>query len=147
MRMAGCASRAGPARTPRPGRLSPIRAPLSAGGGNARSRQPAAGRAARRPEKSWSDLEGMDFAATSDKTGHISLFVTLNGQDGHTQLRPCLMFEADSCKRLRRTLRFCSSKSADLSPEANPQRRPGNKPSISHNTYLLIKLKQTLSSD
>lgn len=54
-------------------------------------------------EKSWSDLEGtVDFAATSDKTGHISLFVTLNGQDGHTQLRTCLMFEAGQLQTFAR---------------------------------------------
>lgn len=46
-------------------------------------------------EKTWSDLESnVAFAATSDRTGHISLRVTLNGQDGDTQLRTCLMFEA-----------------------------------------------------
>jgi len=46
-------------------------------------------------EKSWSDLGStVNFAATSDRTGHISLFAMLNGQDGHTQLRTCLMFEA-----------------------------------------------------
>jgi hypothetical protein len=46
-------------------------------------------------EKTWSDLESnVKIAATSDKTGHISLRVTLNGQDGDTQLRTCLKFEA-----------------------------------------------------
>ena len=46
-------------------------------------------------EKTWSDLEtNVEIAATSDKTGHISLRVTLNGQDGDTQLRTCLKFEA-----------------------------------------------------
>ena len=46
-------------------------------------------------EKSWSDLESsVEIVATSDRTGHISLRVTLNGQDGDTQPRTCLKFEA-----------------------------------------------------
>jgi len=46
-------------------------------------------------EKTWSDLENsVEIVATSDKTGHISLRITLNGQDGDTQLRTCLKFEA-----------------------------------------------------
>jgi hypothetical protein len=46
-------------------------------------------------KKTWRDLESsVEIAATSDKTGHISLHITLNGQDGDTQLRTCLKFEA-----------------------------------------------------
>jgi primase-polymerase (primpol)-like protein len=46
-------------------------------------------------QKTWSDLENsVEIVATSDKTGHISLRITLNGQDGDTQLRTCLKFEA-----------------------------------------------------
>ena len=44
-------------------------------------------------EKTWSDLEqSVEIAATTDRTGHVSLSVTLNGQDA--QLRACLVFEA-----------------------------------------------------
>lgn len=46
-------------------------------------------------EKTWSDLEqNVVMAATSDRTGHVSLHMTLNGQDGDSHLRVRLEFEA-----------------------------------------------------
>jgi hypothetical protein len=46
-------------------------------------------------EKRWSDLEqNVTIAATSDSTGHVGLHIVLNGQDGDSQLRVRLEFEA-----------------------------------------------------
>ncbi|MFL6707707.1 MAG: DUF6228 family protein [Massilia sp.] len=46
-------------------------------------------------EKTWSDLErNVTIAATSDSTGHVSLHIVLDGQDGDSLLRVRLEFEA-----------------------------------------------------
>lgn len=51
-------------------------------------------------EKSWTDLENnVEIRASADKTGHISLSITLTGHDGYTQLRTCLQFEAGQLER------------------------------------------------
>lgn len=56
-------------------------------------------------EKSWSDLEGnVEIAATSDRTGHISLQVILNGQNGESQLRTCLKFEAGQLEKFAKEI-------------------------------------------
>jgi hypothetical protein len=46
-------------------------------------------------EKTWSDLErSVTIVATSDHTGHFSLHIVLDGQDGDSHLRVRLEFEA-----------------------------------------------------
>jgi hypothetical protein len=46
-------------------------------------------------QKTWSDLEqSVSIAATSDRIGHVSLRITLDGPDGESRLQVCLEFEA-----------------------------------------------------
>lgn len=46
-------------------------------------------------EKKWGDLESrVLFSATADSTGHVTVRVTLTGQDYDSFLRVNIMFEA-----------------------------------------------------
>lgn len=56
-------------------------------------------------KKTWSDLEArVSFEATSDATGHISLWIILNGQDYDSHLRVCVRYEAGQLEAMANEL-------------------------------------------
>ena len=61
-------------------------------------------------EKSWADLESrVLLSSTTDSTGHITMGVTLMGQDYDSVLRVNIMFDAGQLEDMARNVRLLFS--------------------------------------